>query len=286
MFNTICGHRTGRPHRAPIIKSDMSFITKRPKIPGRSLSGDSCERGAGAAPAALWLGYCAWSVLLGWGLSALGCLNGWGYLAGLAVGLAALRTIGRGLVSRTFPAIRRPFLKRFRKLLPALYLATLVFALLGGILYPPSNYDALSYRLPRMLCWLSEERWHWIHTSYHAVNTRGSVSEWIQIPFLLLTGSDRLLFLPNVISFALLPGLVFGILMRLGVARRVAWNWMWIFPTGYCFSLQAGSIGNDLVGATPVSCLHVFRASCPQQWTLAGFRPRMPRNGDGNWSEA
>src|SRR5205814_4382414 len=27
--------------------------------------------------------------------------------------------------------------------------------------------------------------------------------------------------------------------------RRVAWQWMWIFPAGYSFLLQAGSAGND-----------------------------------------
>ncbi|HTA95995.1 MAG TPA: hypothetical protein VK769_07705, partial [Verrucomicrobiae bacterium] len=60
----------------------------------------------------------------------------------------------------------------------------------------------------------------------------------------------RFLFLINFVSFLLLPGLVFSVFTRLGVRRRVAWHWMWIAPTGYCFLLQAGSIGNDLFGAT------------------------------------
>src|SRR6185312_9470520 len=30
-----------------------------------------------------------------------------------------------------------------------------------------------------------------------------------------------------------------------GVRPRVAWHWMWIVPTGYCFLLQAGGIAND-----------------------------------------
>ena len=49
--------------------------------------------------------------------------------------------------------------------------------------------------------------------------------------------------------FLFLPGLVFSVFTRLGVRRRAAWHWMWIAPTGYCFVLQAGSIGNDLFGA-------------------------------------
>ena len=49
--------------------------------------------------------------------------------------------------------------------------------------------------------------------------------------------------------FLLLPGLVFSVLVRLGVRRWVAWHWMWLAPTGYCFLLQAGSIANDSFGA-------------------------------------
>src|SRR6185295_17272 len=33
------------------------------------------------------------------------------------------------------------------------------------------------------------------------------------------------------------------------VRGRVAWYWMWLFPAGYCYLLQAGSIANDLFGA-------------------------------------
>jgi hypothetical protein len=216
--------------------------------------------------AGLWLLYCALATLLGWGLSALGFLNGWGYLAGMAIGLASITvgTRGRALVGFRLRIGRR----RFRRLLPALYLTVFAFALIGGILYPPSNYDALSYRLPRMLQWLAEERWHWIHTARQAMNTRGSVSEWIQMPFMLLTGSDRLLFLPNLVSYGLLPGLVFNILQKLGVARSVAWNWMWIFPSAYCFALQAGSIGNDLIGSALFLSAMSFalNARNSQQW--------------------
>ncbi len=73
--------------------------------------------------------------------------------------------------------------------------------------------------------------------------------EWVSAPLIAFTHTDRWLFLVNVISFLLLPGLVFSLFTRLGASKRVAWHWMWLFPTGYCFLLQAGSIGNDLFGA-------------------------------------
>ena len=81
------------------------------------------------------------------------------------------------------------------------------------------------------------------------VNARACGDEWVSAPFLALLKTDRLLFLINVVSFLLLPGLMFSVFTRLGVCRRVAWHWMWLAPTGYGFLLQAGSIGNDLFGA-------------------------------------
>ena len=59
----------------------------------------------------------------------------------------------------------------------------------------------------------------------------------------------RLLFLPNAISFLLLPGAVFSLFTRLGVSPRVAWWWMWLVPAGWIFSLQAGSAANDAFAA-------------------------------------
>jgi hypothetical protein len=136
--------------------------------------------------------------------------------------------------------------RRFARGLPLAFLVLASLATLGGLLHAPTNYDALAYRTPRVLHWLSEGRWHWIHTEFQRLNTRGSGFEWMSAPILALARTDRLLFALNVISWLLLPGLVFSLFTRLGVRPRVAWNWMWILPLGYCFLLQAGSIGNDL----------------------------------------
>ena len=120
--------------------------------------------------------------------------------------------------------------------------------MLGGALYLPSNYDALAYRTPRVLNWLAAGHWHWIHTGFQRLNTRGAGIEWITSPIFLFTGTDRLEFLINAFSLLAFPGYVFGVLRRLGTSGRAAWFWMWIFPAGYCYVLQAGSISNDLFG--------------------------------------
>ncbi len=116
-------------------------------------------------------------------------------------------------------------------------------------MHAPSNYDALAYRMPRILHWLAAEQWHWIHTDFQRLNPRAVGYEWVATPILLFTHSLRPVFLIGAVSFLLLPGLVFSLFTRLGVRPRVAWHWMWLAPTGYCFALQAGGIGNDIFGA-------------------------------------
>jgi hypothetical protein len=77
------------------------------------------------------------------------------------------------------------------------------------------------------------------------MNDRACGIEWLTAPLLLFTRSDRALFLFNFVPFLLLPGLIFSMFQRLGVNRRVAWQWMWLLPTGYSFLLQAASSAND-----------------------------------------
>jgi hypothetical protein len=198
----------------------------------------------------IWIWCCAYLNLAGWTLSALHELNPAGYTIALLTGFAALFAWWEKNSGKILPRVRWPKLRRrFHKLFPLAFLILAAMAFLGGALYAPSNYDALAYRLPRVLHWLAENHWHWIHTIFQRVNTRGCGIEWVSAPFFALLKTDRLLFLINIVSFLLLPGLIFSVFTRLGVRRRVAWHWMWIVPTGYGFLLQAGSIGNDLFPA-------------------------------------
>src|SRR2546425_286456 len=204
------------------------------------------------APASLtaWILFCAFCNVIGWLLSAVHLLNAAGYGITFALGVAAAWVFRREL----FPGAGlrwspKKFRRRFGRGLPLAFLALGLLAILGGAIHPPNNYDALAYRTPRVLHWLAEGRWHWIHTDFPRLNVRGCGMEWVTAPLIALMQTDRLFFLINAICFLLLPGRVFAILTRLAVRPSVAWHWMWLFPTGYCFLLQAGSIGNDLFGA-------------------------------------
>jgi hypothetical protein len=200
----------------------------------------------------LWAAACA---LTGWTLSALHWLTLAGYAVMLPLVIIGLAWLTRGPVGM-MPRIHRrwaPVLfRRFRRPLPLIYLVVLVLVFVGAIRYAPANYDGLTYRLPRMLHWLSARGWTWIFTNNDRMNFSGTGWEWMAMPLLVLR-SDRALFLINAVGFLLLPGLVFSVFRRAGVARRAAWAWMWILPAAFGYALQAGSIGNDFPGA--VFCL-------------------------------
>lgn len=197
-----------------------------------------------------WLLFCAFCNWAGWTLSAFGWLGAGGYAISFAVGLGAvlvwLRTTGRLKWRR--PSSRK-FRKRFTRLCPGIFLIFAALSFLSGALYPANYYDALAYRVPRVMHWLAAGQLHWIHTAFQRLNARGCGYEWVSAPIIALTRSDRPLFLISFVSYCLLPGLTYGCLSRLGVSRRVAYRWMWLLPLAPCFLLQAGTLGNDMFAA-------------------------------------
>src|SRR5438445_948360 len=130
---------------------------------------------------AIWIWFCAYLNCVGWFLSATHQLNATGYSIALAIGLVAL------IVWRKyFPPCRdfhfQNFFRRFRKPFPLAFLTLAAMAFLGGVIYAPNNYDALAYRIPRILHWLAADQWHWIHTIFPRVNARACGIEWISAP--------------------------------------------------------------------------------------------------------
>jgi hypothetical protein len=222
----------------------------------------------------LWLWISAFASLAGWGLSAVGELTPGGYavafamfIAGLAIlwlksrvkhptsniqqrtskEAARIETTGCWMFNvgcSMFPKPKK-LLRRFRRPLPFCFAALAVLIFLGGAIHAPGNYTGLAYRAGRVLQWLSHGGWFWIHTTDFRMNDRACGIEWLSAPLLLFTQSTRGLFLINFLPFLLLPGLVFSLFTQLGVRARVAWQWMWLLPTGYNFILQAGGNAND-----------------------------------------
>src|SRR5665213_4322204 len=138
----------------------------------------------------IWIIVSALASGAGWILSAAGHLNALGYsvFAALAGGLIFLlrRELLRGGRHFSRPRVR----KRFAHWLPLAFAGLAALVLLGGMLYQPGNYDALTYRVPRVLHWLAEEHWHWIHTADYRMNNRSCGFEWLMTPIFVATQSD------------------------------------------------------------------------------------------------
>jgi hypothetical protein len=191
-------------------------------------------------------------VASGWILSALHQLNRAGY--GIIFALAAITFIfwrqkTKWRPRKNFRQFFCKFQKRFNRPAPLLFLALAIMALAAGTLYAPSNGDSLAYRVPRVLHWLGAEQWHWIRTFDGRMNIAGCGFDWLSAPLILFTRTDRCLFLVNFISYLMLPGLIFSVFTRLQVRPRVAWWWIWILSSGWCFVFQASSDVNDSFAA-------------------------------------
>src|ERR1041384_6003349 len=122
-------------------------------------------------------------------------LNPMGYSMTLLIGAVPLVVFCKSAIraGRTRPRVGNP-VRRFRRIVPLTFLVLGALAFLGGALYPPTNYDALAYRTPRVLHWLAAQHWHWIHTELNRLNTRACGFEWITAPMLSLLRTDRLFF--------------------------------------------------------------------------------------------
>jgi len=198
--------------------------------------------------AGLWLVWTAWCQWCGWGLSSGQWLSGWGYLAALPLLLGAgwwwIRTTGATGAKPPHAAWVK-WHRRFSRPLPLLYLVIVALSLLAALLYAPWSFDAASYRLPRLLYWWSAHHWYWIGTLDHRLDYSSCGFEWQMLPVILLTRSDRLIFLLSWLPFLLLPGLVFFAFRTLGVNGRSARRWMWLLPSGFCYALQCSGLQND-----------------------------------------
>jgi hypothetical protein len=188
----------------------------------------------------------------GWILSAVHQLNRPGYEIIFALALAAFLCWQRKTKWRPQKNPRQLFHKfqrRFKHPAPFFFLILVILSLAGGALYISTDGDSMAYRIPRVLHWLGAERWHWIHTFDPRRNFAAAGFEWLSAPLILFTRTDRLLFLINWVSYLMLPGLIFSVFTRLQVRPRVAWWWMWVLPSGWCFVLQSSSDMNDSFAA-------------------------------------
>lgn len=209
------------------------------------------------AATAIWVLLSSWLTAGALTLSSIGQLNRTGNAIVLFLGIAG-SLYGYYRLNGSLWLLKGVRCRRFKKLFPLLYLICAGAALIGGAIHAPTNFDAFSYRIPRILHWLSAEHWHWIGGTDARMDFSATGFECLMLPGLSVFHTLRLAFLINVISYLLLPGLVFSVFTALGVKRSIAATWMWILPCASCFVMEAGSIGNDLIATVYVLAALLF----------------------------
>jgi hypothetical protein len=197
--------------------------------------------------AGCWLLWSAWCSVTGWSLSAVNQLSGWGHLALLPFLLASIWFWLKATAStrNDFSHIAK-WRRRLCQPLPLIYLTVAGLSLVAGAINAnPWSFDAVTYRLPRVLYWWSEHHWYWIGTLDHRLDYSATGFEWQMLPLIELTHSDRFIFLLNWIPLLLMPWLVFLAFRAFGINGRSARRWMWLLPTGFCYALQSSGLQND-----------------------------------------
>lgn len=191
-----------------------------------------------------WLAWSAFCALATGILSVPGWLNGWGWSAAVVCFLLVATRVG--WIHWRKPDIRW---RRYRRGLPAMFAAIVAIAFVGACVYAPTNIDTLWYRLPRVIQWLQAGRWHWLDTERWRLNSIAFGLELHWLPLAAWKLPTRALAFPNLVSFLLLPGLLFRVFRQLGVASVAARGAMWVVASGWCFISQAGSTATDAYAA-------------------------------------
>jgi len=215
----------------------------------------------------IYLRLAAATVLLGWVLSATKSLRPLPYLTCFFVITVIVVTLTlRHHLPRRLPLFHRRLLLwlRQRRMLPLIFALVFGLSCLGAIVHEPNNFDGLSYRVPRVLYWMSGNGWHWIDTPYFFLNCALPNFEWASLPALMLTGDIHAAVVLNLVAYLFVPGLFFRLLRVFGVAPRLAYDWMWLFPAGYLLAMQAGGLGNDLIGVMMILASLHFAARFAQ----------------------
>ena len=221
---------------------------------------------------AIWILWSAWCTLCGWGLSAVGHLDRAGYAVALPLFLAGVYLTRRYW---TVLSTRRLFLFRrstYRRLAPKLWLLLALVSFVEGLLYHGDNYDYLTYRIPRLLHWWWMHHWYWVGSTNLRIDLSVTGFEWLMAPLFVVFESDRPFFLINIVSYLMLPGLIFSVLRSLRVNARVAWWTMWVVPSALCYALQAGGLGNDMfAGVYLLAAFHYTAKIRPDSASALGL---------------
>jgi hypothetical protein len=181
----------------------------------------------------------------GWGLSWLGKLEWqeWLSLAGILAAVAVARREA-GSWTNLWASAGEPL-----AFWPFILVALLV--LVAAVAYPPTMLDALTYRLPRVLLWLQDNRVHHFQTADPRLNYMPQAWGLVTLPLIQLAG-DRLVALWNYTSWVLFYFIAFDWALEISGSLSKSRAMAFIASTSTFAVLQACEATTDLFTTTLV----------------------------------
>jgi 4-amino-4-deoxy-L-arabinose transferase-like glycosyltransferase len=146
-------------------------------------------------------------------------------------------------------------------------LATLVSALL----YPPNNYDSMTYHLARVPHWISNGNVSLYPTSIDRQNYQPPLSGFVMMHLQVLSGAD---FFANLVQwFSFLVSIVLGYLIagELGLSIKKQLLTSVVIATMPMAILQSSSTQNDLVVTSLVLSFALFMLRLRRDYTFANI---------------
>jgi len=134
----------------------------------------------------------------------------------------------------------------------------LIGTLLTAVLYPPNNWDSMTYHMPRVSHWIQNNSVSFYPTSIARQNYQMPLAEFAIMHIQILTGSDLYANLVQWVNFLVLICLGYTVAVELGLRRIQCVISAVGIATLPMTILQASSTQNDLVVASFVMAFSLY----------------------------
>ena len=149
----------------------------------------------------------------------------------------------------------------------------LIILLFGAVLYPPNNYDSMSYHMARVVHWIQLQSIDYYSTSIDRQNVMGPGAEYLILVPQLLAKSDVLANCVQLLAYIAIIFSVPFVLRLMAISREFRPFIMILTVTAPMAVMQATSTQNDLVAAAMTFAI-IIAARRLFMGSLANFRYR------------
>ncbi|MFC1831010.1 hypothetical protein ACFL0S_03200 [Thermodesulfobacteriota bacterium] len=150
-------------------------------------------------------------------------------------------------------------------------LIILIATLAVALVYPPNNYDSMTYHLPRVAHWISNKDISFYPTNNPRQNFQMPLSEFAIMHLQVLTASDLFANVIQWINFVILIFLGQLIAAELGLNERQQIITSFLIATLPMVILQASSTQNDLVASSFVVSFSLYMLRIQKSIRLSNY---------------